>query len=58
MNNRYKEYLNKIEKSLETKLPDDLNDIVQKAMFGPITPEVPASILQLHPNVTVIYSEN
>ena len=32
MNNRYKEYLNKIEKSLETKLPDDLNDIVQKAM--------------------------
>ena len=33
-------------------------EIVQKAMFGPITPEVPASILQLHPNVTVIYSEN
>ena len=33
-------------------------DIVEKAFFGPITPEVPASILQLHPNVTVIYSEN
>ncbi len=33
-------------------------DIVEKAFFGPITPEVPASILQLHPDVTVIYSEN
>lgn len=33
-------------------------DIVNKAFFGPITPKVPASILQLHPNVTVIYSEN
>lgn len=33
-------------------------EIVNKAFFGPITPEVPASILQLHPDVTVIYSEN
>lgn len=33
-------------------------EILQKAFFGPITPEVPASILQLHPDVTVIYSEN
>ena len=33
-------------------------DILDKAFFGPITPEVPASILQLHPDVTVIYSEN
>jgi len=32
--------------------------IVEKAFFGPITPEVPASILQLHPDLTVIYSEN
>jgi glucosamine-6-phosphate deaminase len=32
-------------------------DIVEKAFFGPITPEVPASILQLHPDCTVIYSE-
>ena len=32
-------------------------DTVRRAFFGPITPEVPASILQLHPNVTVIYSE-
>lgn len=33
-------------------------DIVEKAFFGPITPSVPASILQLHPDLTVIYSEN
>ena len=32
-------------------------DILQKAFFGPITPAVPASILQLHPDLTVIYSE-
>ncbi len=28
--------------------------IVEEAMNGPITPQVPASILQLHPDVTVI----
>ena len=33
-------------------------DIVEKAFYGPITPRIPASILQLHPNVTVIFSEN
>ena len=33
-------------------------DIVEKAFNGPITPKVPASILQLHPDVTVIFSEN
>ncbi len=33
-------------------------EILEKACFGPITPLVPASILQLHPDVTVIYSEN
>ncbi len=33
-------------------------DILMKAFYGPITPAVPASILQLHPDVTVIYSEN
>lgn len=32
-------------------------DIVNKAFFGPITPMVPASILQLHPDVTVFISE-
>ena len=29
-------------------------DIIEKAMFGEITPQVPASILQLHPNVTLV----
>ncbi len=33
-------------------------EILDRSFFGPITPEVPASILQLHPDVTVIYSEN
>ena len=33
-------------------------DIVNKAFFGPITPAIPASILQLHPDLTLIYSEN
>ena len=33
-------------------------EILDKALNGPITPFVPASILQLHPDVTVIYSEN
>ena len=32
-------------------------DILEKAFFGPITPEIPASILQLHPDITVIYSK-
>ena len=33
-------------------------EIVEKAFFGPIDSQVPASILQLHPDVTVIFSEN
>ena len=33
-------------------------EILEKALYGKITPYIPASILQLHPNVTVIYSEN
>ena len=32
-------------------------DILEKAFFGPVDPMVPASILQLHPDVTVIFSE-
>ena len=31
-------------------------EIIEKAFFGPIDPQVPASILQLHPDVTVIFS--
>ncbi|MBQ7766511.1 MAG: glucosamine-6-phosphate deaminase [Lachnospiraceae bacterium] len=33
---------------------EDKADIVQKAFFGPVTPEVPASVLQLHPDCTVV----
>lgn len=33
-------------------------EILEKSFYGPITPQVPASILQLHPDLTVIYSEN
>ena len=33
---------------------EDKADIVYKAFRGPVTPEVPASILQLHPDVTVV----
>ena len=33
-------------------------EILEKSLYGPITPFVPASILQLHPDVTIIYSEN
>ena len=32
-------------------------DILHRAFYGPITPEIPASILQLHPDLTVIFSE-
>jgi len=32
-------------------------DIIQKAMFGEITEEVPASILQEHDNLTILYCD-
>ena len=32
-------------------------DIVESAFFGPVTPEVPASILQLHNDVTLVGDE-
>lgn len=32
-------------------------DILYRSLFGPVTPAVPASILQLHPNVTVVADE-
>ena len=33
----------------------DKKAIVEKALYGPVTPEVPASILQFHPDLTVVY---
>ena len=35
----------------------DKADAVRKTVQGPVTPDVPASILQLHPNVTIIGDE-
>lgn len=36
----------------------DKKEIIQKAMYGEITPHVPASVLQLHRDVTVITCKN
>lgn len=33
---------------------EDKAEILYRSFFGPITPQIPASILQLHPNVTVV----
>lgn len=35
----------------------DKADILDKVINGPITPQVPASILQLHPDVTIVADE-
>lgn len=35
----------------------DKREILHKALFGEVTPEVPASILQFHPNVVVVADE-
>lgn len=35
----------------------DKAEIVERAMRGAVTPQVPASVLQLHPDVTVILSK-
>ena len=36
---------------------EDKAEIVKKSFFGPITPEVPASVLQLHKDVTLVGDE-
>ena len=36
---------------------EDKADILQKVVCGPVTPQVPASILQLHPDVTIVADE-
>ena len=33
---------------------EDKADIVKRAFTGPVTPNVPASILQMHPNVVLV----
>ena len=36
---------------------EDKAEILNKVINGPITPQVPASILQLHPDVTIVADE-
>lgn len=33
---------------------EDKAEILKKALYGPVTPDVPGSILQLHPDLTVV----
>lgn len=33
-------------------------EILHKALYGPVTPSVPASILQMHPDLTVVINSN
>lgn len=33
-------------------------DILSKALYGPVMPEIPASIIQMHPAATVIYTHS
>lgn len=35
----------------------DKAEILKKALYGPITPQVPASVLQMHSDVIVIADE-
>ena len=35
----------------------DKAEIVKRAFFGPVTPKVPASILQMHPHVSLVADE-
>ena len=36
---------------------EDKAEAVKAAFFGPVTPQVPASILQMHPDVTIVADE-
>ena len=36
---------------------EDKAEIVKKAFFGQVTPRVPASILQIHKDVTIVADE-
>ena len=33
---------------------EDKKEILSRSLYGPVTPSVPASILQLHPDLTVV----
>jgi glucosamine-6-phosphate deaminase len=36
---------------------ENKSDILYESLFGPVTPQIPASILQLHPHLTVVADE-
>lgn len=36
---------------------EDKAQAVRKSLFGPVTPSVPASVLQIHPDVTIVADE-
>ena len=36
----------------------DKAEIIKKSFFGPVTPEIPASILQMHPDFTLVADED
>lgn len=44
-------------KNLIVASGEDKAEIVRDAFFGPITPKVPASVLQLHNDVTLVADE-
>ena len=41
----------------ETTLAQQKQQAIKDAFFGPVTPEVPASILQMHPDFTLVGDE-
>lgn len=47
----------KAKKILVVVSGEDKAEIVKEAFFGPVTPRVPASILQMHPDVIVVADE-
>ena len=47
----------KAKKILVVVSGSDKAKIVKEAFFGPVTPQVPASILQFHPDVTIVADE-
>ena len=49
--------LEKIQRDGVDKAQAEAADIVAKAFWGPVTPQVPASILQMHPDVTLVADE-
>ena len=54
---------NTLYKEMETVFAESFKaikelEIVEKMLYGAVDPNVPASLLQLHPDVTVIFSEN